>query len=324
MAKVFFSYSHDDEHHRDQLAKHLASLRHSGLIEEWHDRRLLAGADVNGEIDQKLNEADVVLCLVSASFLASHYCYKIEMQRALERHRMGEARVVPIIVRDCDWMLTPLGGLLAAPTDGKPITSWANLDEAFTNVAKQIRAVVQDLSNRPAQGAAAGGGGGAQGPRTVPPRAMAVPVAPRSSNLQMRKQFTQLQQDTYRTESFEYMAQYFENSLDDLKIGNAGIETQFRRIDANCFTATIYQHGDRKCECAINLGGGGFSSNAITYSADASSRGNSFNEQVSVEHDDQAMFLKPMGMASYGNAPKQLSQDDAAAYYWGLLMKRLQ
>ncbi|WP_139101196.1 TIR domain-containing protein, partial [Acinetobacter baumannii] len=64
MAKVFFSYSHDDEAYRDQLEKHLALLRHEGLIESWHDRRILAGADLNQVIDDQLNQADVILLLV--------------------------------------------------------------------------------------------------------------------------------------------------------------------------------------------------------------------------------------------------------------------
>ncbi len=89
MAKVFFSYSHDDEAYRDQLEKHLALLRHEGLIESWHDRRILAGADLNQVIDDQLNQADVILLLVSASFLSSRYCYSIEMARALERQSRG-------------------------------------------------------------------------------------------------------------------------------------------------------------------------------------------------------------------------------------------
>lgn len=323
MAKVFFSYSHDDETYRNQLEKHLASLRHEGLIEQWHDRRLLAGADVNGEIDEQLNQADVILLLVSASFLASHYCYTIEMGRALERHAKGEARVIPIIVRSCDWLSTPLKGLLAVPTDGKPITSWTNYDEAYTDVAKQIRAVVEKLSTGSTPKAAPVTSK-AQAPQSAQPPLQIDALAPRSSNLRLRKQFSQLDHDQFRHETFEYLARYFENSLEELKARNAGIEAQFRRIDANKFTAAIYQNGARRCECAINLGASGFSSNAITFSADASSRGNSFNEQLSVDHDDQAMFLKPLGMASFDNAPKQLSQQGAAEMYWSMLIERLQ
>ena len=103
MARVFFSYSHDDETFRDQLEKHLAMLKHQGLIESWHDRRISAGSSFEEAIDRELDAADVILLLVSSSFLASAYCYSREMVRAMARHATGAARVVPVIVRPCDW-----------------------------------------------------------------------------------------------------------------------------------------------------------------------------------------------------------------------------
>lgn len=147
MVKVFFSYSHEDELYRDQLEAHLAALKHEGKIDSWHDRRILAGGGLDAEIDQQINVADIILLLVSASFLNSRYCYSIEMTRALERHQAKEAQVIPVIVRPCDWHSTPLGGLLATPKDGKAITTWPNHDEAYTDVARQIRRVVTEVND---------------------------------------------------------------------------------------------------------------------------------------------------------------------------------
>ncbi|MGY4829187.1 toll/interleukin-1 receptor domain-containing protein [Sphaerotilaceae bacterium SBD11-9] len=321
MAKVFFSYSHDDEGYRDQLEKHLASLRHEGLIESWHDRRLIAGSNVDAAIDQKINEANVILLLVSASFLDSRYCYSIEMQRALDRHATGEAQVVPVIVRPCDWMSTPLGRLLAVPKDGKPITTWPNFDEAYTDVAKQIRALVQRQSAQSQPGTAALV---ARIPSEAPATQSVPTTLPRSSNLRLRKEFSELDKDQFLHQSFEFIGRFFENSLHELQARNAGTTGQFRQIDANTFTAAIYQNGRRVSECAVQLGGRGFRDNAITYSADASARGNSFNEQVSVKSDDQEMHLTPLGFGSFGNSPQKLSQEGAAELFWGMLIERLQ
>src|SRR5262245_25912977 len=130
MVSVFFSYSHEDEQYRDQLEKHLATLKRQGLIDAWHDRRILAGDDFARQISDELGKANVVLLLVSASFLASDYCFGVEMKRALARHDAGEAHVIPVIVRPCDWHSAPFGRLLAAPRDGKAITTWSNFDEA--------------------------------------------------------------------------------------------------------------------------------------------------------------------------------------------------
>lgn len=319
MAKVFFSYSHDDESYRDQLEKHLASLRHEGLIESWHDRCIRAGARLDAEIDQQINAADVILLLVSSSFLNSRYCYTIEMKRALERRAAGEADVVPVIVRACDWQSTPSGELMAVPKDGKAVTSWPNYDEAYTDVAWQVRRLVQQRHQQ--------GSGTAQVATTAwqtPQVPHPASTAPRSSNLRLKKEFNDLDADRFLTETFDFLARFFEASLQELQARNPGVTGQFRRVDANTFTAAIYQQGRRTSECSVHLGGGGFRSNGISYSSDTSARGNSFNEMVSVKNDDQAMYLKALGMASYGSNRQNLTQEGAAELFWSMLIGRLQ
>ena len=147
MAKVFFSYSHKDEALRDQLETHLALLKNQGLIESWHDRRIVAGSEVDQSISEAMESSDVILLLISADFLASPYCYSREMKRAMERHDAKEARVIPVILRDCDWHSAPFGKLVAAPRDGKPVTLWPDIDQAFADVAKQVRRAVEEQSD---------------------------------------------------------------------------------------------------------------------------------------------------------------------------------
>src|SRR5215469_6852743 len=91
---LFYSYSHEDETLRDQLEKHLRQLQRQGLFSAWHDRKIPAGGEWAHEIDTHLQTASLILLLVSPDFLASDYCYENEMQRALERHERGEARVI--------------------------------------------------------------------------------------------------------------------------------------------------------------------------------------------------------------------------------------
>ena len=107
--ELFYSYSHKDEELRDQLENHLAMLKREGVISGWHDRRISAGQEWDGEIDDHLNSVEIILLLVSSDFLASNYCYDIEVKRAMERHEAGEARVIPIILRPCDWQRAPFG-----------------------------------------------------------------------------------------------------------------------------------------------------------------------------------------------------------------------
>ena len=144
--EVFFSYAHEDEQLRDKLAKQLKILERQGVIAAWYDRDISAGAEWANQIDQHLETAKVILLLVSDDFVASDYCYDTEMKRAMERHSTGEARVIPVILRRVDnWQSAPFGRLKALPKDAKPVTSWDNLDEAFADVARGIRKVVEQL-----------------------------------------------------------------------------------------------------------------------------------------------------------------------------------
>ena len=81
------------------MAAHLAQLKNDGLIADGHDRKIVAGTEWKGQIDKHIDWAHIILLLVSADFLASPYCYDVEMKRAMARHESGEARVIPVILR---------------------------------------------------------------------------------------------------------------------------------------------------------------------------------------------------------------------------------
>ena len=144
--ELFYSYAHEDELLLGELIKHLSILKRQGVIREWHDRKITAGTEWKGQIDRHLDSAGVILLLVSSDFLASDYCYDVELKRALERHDKRQARVIPVILRPVHgWQDAPFGKLQAAPTDGRAITSWTNRDEAFADVARHIRSALEGL-----------------------------------------------------------------------------------------------------------------------------------------------------------------------------------
>ena len=139
MARIFISYSHKDDALRAELDKHLALLRRQGAIELWSDHRILPGSEFDKDIAEALEVAQIILLLVSADFLASDYCFGIEMRRAMERHDAGEAVVVPVILRACDWHHSPFKHLNALPSGGKEIAKWASPDDAFLDVVQGLR-----------------------------------------------------------------------------------------------------------------------------------------------------------------------------------------
>lgn len=146
--EIFYSYAHKDERLKEKLEIHLSLLKQEGLIKGWYDREIRAGAEWANEIDAHLNSAHIILLLISPDFMASDYCYSLEMKRALERHTHQETRVIPVILRPTDWERASFGKLQALPTDGKPVTRWSNRDEAFLHVAQEIRKVVDELNTK--------------------------------------------------------------------------------------------------------------------------------------------------------------------------------
>jgi Effector-associated domain 1/TIR domain/CHAT domain len=146
--EIFISYSHKDDELREELVIHLSNLRRQGKISAWHDRAIEAGAEWETQIKSRLESAQIILLLISPPFMASNYCYDIEMQRAVQRHDQGNARVIPIILRPVDWKDSPISKLQALPKDAKPITQWGDRDAAFVDVVQGIRRAVDSLTNK--------------------------------------------------------------------------------------------------------------------------------------------------------------------------------
>ncbi len=132
--EVFISYAHEDQSFREELEKHLNSLRRQQIISSWYDGDIVAGTEWRSQILERLNGAQIILLLVSADFLDSDFCYS--------------ARVIPIILRPVDWKGTPFAKLQALPTGGKPVTRWPTHDDAFLDVVQGIRKAIDDLTNK--------------------------------------------------------------------------------------------------------------------------------------------------------------------------------
>ena len=340
---AFCSYSHQDEPYKDLLLKHLSSLRRRGVIDVWHDRRLAAGDDIHGVIASELEQADIVLLLISPDFINSDYCFDRETRRALERHVAGECRVIPIIVRSCDWSDTPFAHLVAVPRDGVPVASWRDQDEAFTDVAKAIRKVAEDMRalkghatavSSHSQAVALTGSGAAES--VLLSRAMGAVTQTKqpsrafdgmdlSAAVPVRKTFSDMEKDQFMEDAYEVIASTFEASLKGLEQRQSGMSGTFRRVDAVHFTAAIYRNGNAVARCKIWHGGGHSTLGGICYSTNMSAGDNSMNESLSLEQSKEGLFLKPLGMAHLGGkwTDARLSPNDAAAYLWEVFTRPL-
>lgn len=141
--RIFISYSPEDRPFRKELEKHImGSLRRSGLVEIWHDQMLSDGEDWAYERRRQLEGADVVLLLVSASYMASE-AVSGEMEVALARHRQGVVHVVPVILRSTLLSGSPIERFHWLPRGGRPIDTWPSRDEAWVSVVQGLRNVIE-------------------------------------------------------------------------------------------------------------------------------------------------------------------------------------
>ena len=147
--RIFISYAHEDEALKNELDKYLKVLRRSGKIAVWQDRQLLAGHEWNATILRELAQANLILLLVSVDFNASDFIWDKELAAAMQRHDDGTARVVPIILRPCQWSSLPYAKLQALPRNARPVTDHPDRDAAFTEIATEIERLV-DQMRRPA------------------------------------------------------------------------------------------------------------------------------------------------------------------------------
>ncbi|MGF1728469.1 toll/interleukin-1 receptor domain-containing protein [Photobacterium kasasachensis] len=320
MASVFFSYCHTDEGLRNELEVHLSMLKRQGLISAWHDRRIVVGSEIDQEISQNLENADIILLLISAHFLASNYCYEKEMARAIEKHNAGEAKVIPVILQPCDWHSAPFGKLLATPTDGKAVTMFANQQEALSIVAKDVRCAIDTMPS----------------PISSPSLVRASTVSsvsnpshtalPRSSNMRLKQTYSDHDKDCFLEESFNYIARFFEGSLQELQNRNAHIQVRYKPINTTRFCAYVYENGTQQSVCTIWYGGGNFGTNSICYLSSETDNSNSMNDWLSVEDDGLSLYLKGSGMNFYRQESNetQLTQQGAAEYFWTTFIQPLQ
>lgn len=147
--KAFISYSHQDAAMLDILHKHLAQLKRDGIISTWTDQEITAGKKLDQAISTALGGSNLFIALLSHEYIASHYCYENEFQKAQEMEQQGKLIIVPIILEPCDWLSTPFNNFKALPKDGKAISTWENKNTAFLDAVQGIRKLIQYGNTEP-------------------------------------------------------------------------------------------------------------------------------------------------------------------------------
>ncbi len=144
--KVFISYARKDESFKDELIKHLKPLVRDNTIQIWYDALITPGKNWDEEIKIHIQEAQIIILLISADFMASDYIYDVEISKSLDRSRKRENIIVPVIIRPTSYLSLEINKYQALPKDGKPISTWTDKDEAWMDVTRSLEKLFDSLS----------------------------------------------------------------------------------------------------------------------------------------------------------------------------------
>lgn len=304
--RIFISYSHKDQAALERLHTHLAPLQSEGLIDTWYDRQILAGERIDEEIGKELESCDLFLMLVSPDFLASDYCVNREMKRALERHREGAAHVVPIIVEPCFWLSSPLRGLKALPLDGKPISKWTNPNDAYLDVVRELRRVLEtrEAAVLPMRRATFS-------EETNETR----PAAPR---YRVQQDFDEIDRSEFRETAFATICDYFQQQIAEIDTVS-DLRGRFVPRGPSSFGCTVVNRGREfnrgTAHITVHCKNGGFGLGDIYYSFSENADPNSANGMFHIESDEYEMYLSSM-MSFFGSGRERLTPEEAAEHLW--------
>ncbi|GHO84900.1 toll/interleukin-1 receptor domain-containing protein [Dictyobacter formicarum] len=148
---IFYCYASEDKDLQNELNKHLRPLIRQYRLKIREGSDISPGAEWEKEIQAMIDTAHVILLLVSPDSISSAYIYEREIPRAIERHKAGDAYVIPVILRPVDWQEAMFSNLPVLPKDARPVITWPNRDEAFLDIAKGIRKVIDKIKAKQAR-----------------------------------------------------------------------------------------------------------------------------------------------------------------------------
>ena len=321
--KAFISYSHKDKDHFNRLKVHLATLKRKQLIEDWSDIEIYAGQNIDTEIKQQMNSAELFLLLISPDFLNSKYCIETELRFAVERQNLNSAMVIPILVEPCHWQSIPeLRDIKIIPEDAKPVSVWTNQDNAWLDVIKELERITEK-QNPPIQyyGMA----------RTLFSSEMLKnmnlsslgteelnsAVSTNKSKFREKRDFDEIDKSKFRKKSFKIISNFFKKNIEELSQID-GLKGHFERISKSKFSCIIINRNFQSKEAYITFrfSGDDKSKMGIEYSFDKNAFEDTIGGSLRVDFNEYELFLN----SNFFTQTKQLRITEAskiAKLIWG-------
>lgn len=300
---AFISYSHHDQSMLDTLHSHLAQLKREQLITVWTDNEITAGQNVKNAINTSLSGSKLFLALLSPSYIASNYCYEVEFKSALKMQEKGELIIIPIIIEPCDWHNTPFKDLLALPKDGKPISTWDNINTAFLGVIQGIRKVLSK-----------------EGEADKAVSATFTPRMPKS-NYRVKKDFDSIEKMEFLNTTFMQVTGLLSRYLDEVK-ELENIKAHVFSVSENEFNAILVNRNKIATECKLSFSKKGENiavhyyrddGFALTYTLTDVNHSSTGRGTFGLAHNDYQLYWTPINMHTNR---KEFAAKDIADEIW--------
>lgn len=143
--RIFVSYAQKDYDLKEELDVHLAMLKRNPIVDMWSDRTISPGEEWDSEIKNEIKECDLFIALISPRYLASSYILDHELEVAFERAKTENLKIVPIILKSCDWQATEFANFLCLPSNGTPVSRYDYMDEGFTDVVIGLKKIIDSI-----------------------------------------------------------------------------------------------------------------------------------------------------------------------------------
>lgn len=144
---VYISHAIEDNEWEEKLRKQLFILEKLKIIKVEDTKSILGGDDIEVAIEKAINQASIILLLLSDDFLIDNF--DTELPKALSIYNMGKAKVLLVLLRNCLWEAdTRLSELPLIPENGIPVVSeaWDSDDVPYTLISKVLHRLSVEIN----------------------------------------------------------------------------------------------------------------------------------------------------------------------------------
>jgi len=143
-------YSDKDINLARQFSNHLRVLELNGLLLV---RSYAVGNTTSKELETEINDyikqCTIGIALISNDFIGTDTLYKIFFRQVFSMHTKNLLKLFPVLLRYCNWEMTPIAHLRILPENKIPVTDkqWSSEDKPFKHVIDRILQQIDPMHN---------------------------------------------------------------------------------------------------------------------------------------------------------------------------------